>query len=233
MAQNNENSEDGENNGNYGITWNTEYNLDITGAAQNTIIMGESSELVAGASGTAEVGGSVDVFLLELLEITLGFRQVLSNDCKFNFSTEEHEVKELKEKVAAKLNEIVIGAKMKAVDAEVKAAEGNVKVAADAWKAHDQHYNAVVEKSKLCATKNEVDGAKQQVAAEVNRALAEQTETLGDKALVVGQDTQNVAAKTQTLASHVKTALEQTKNIAAATHLVAEETTLSAVINKL
>jgi hypothetical protein len=217
---------------NYGIHWSTEHNFDITAAAENTLIMGESAELVAGASATLEVIGSVDVFLLELLEITLGARQVLSNEF-FKFSTEENEVEELHDKVHGKLTEIAIGAKMKAVDKEIEAAEEKVRVAGLAWEAHDTKYKATAEKVDLCATKDEVAGAKQKVATDVNQALAEQSNALGDQTLTVGQDTQTVAQKTETLASHVKTALEQTRNIAAATHMGAEQMTLSGIINKL
>jgi hypothetical protein len=218
---------------NYGITWSTEYNLDITAAAENTLIMGESAELVAGASGTLEAGGSVDAFFLELLEITLGFRQILSNECKFNFSTEENEVTALRSKVDAHMTEIVTGIKLEALEAKLKMVTEKVKTVGDALTANDQEYKALVDKVGLCASKDEANGVKQQVATDVNRALAEQSNALGDQTLTVGQDTQTVAAKTQTLASHVKTALEQTKNIAAATHLGAEETTLSGIINKL
>jgi hypothetical protein len=207
-----------------GLHFETDGAWDAKAAAENTLILGESGELVIGGAASVTAGASVTILLLDLLEIFIGFRQVLSNDCKFNFSTEENEVKELKEKVAHDKVHIATGAKIKAIEGEVKAAKTRVDAADTAWKAADGKYKLAVDKSKACVKKEYVTAAKEVVVAAVNEALATQKETLGEETEIVGEQTKAVAEKTETLVSHVKTAGECINNVAAHTQLHAEAT---------
>jgi hypothetical protein len=210
-----------------GLHFETDGAWDAKAAVENTLILGESGELVIGGSASITGGVSIEILLLDLLEVFIGFRQVLSNDCKFNFSTEETEVKELQEKVTHELVEIATAAKIKAIEAEVEAAKNKVDVADTAWKACDGNYKLAVDKSKACVKKSYVTGAKDEVVAEVNKALATQKNTLGAKTKLVGEKTKAVADKTEILGSHVGTAADAINNVAAKTQLHTEQTALS------
>jgi hypothetical protein len=207
-----------------GLHFETDGAWDAKAAAENTLILGESGELVVGGAASVTAGASVTILLLDLLEIFIGFRQVLSNDCKFNFSTEENEVKELKEKVDKNLTDIATGAKIRAIEGEIKAVKTKVDAADTAWKAAEGKYDLAVDKSKACVKKEYVTAAKEEVVAEVNKALATEKNTLGAKTKIVGEQTKAVAKKTEDLVSNVKTAADCINNVAAHTQLYVEAT---------
>lgn len=210
-----------------GITFTTDDTWSATVVESNQLILGEFAELIAGMSLSFTGGASISIFILDLLEVFLGLRQVISNDTKFNFSTEEKEVKALKEKVGKQLTEIATVAKIEAMEAKVKAARKKVDAADTAWKAHDGNYKLVADKASACAKKTDVAGAKEVVAAEVTNLLAAQEQTVGAKIRAVAQDTKAVAEKSEKLGTIQVTAAQSISNIIFATELHTETTAAS------
>jgi len=210
-----------------GIHFETDETWAATVAESNTLVLGEFGELITGMSLSITGGASISIFVLDLLEVFLGFRQVISNDTKLNFSTEENEVKALKEKVEKHLTEIATVAKIEAIEAEVKAAGKKVDAADEAWKAQDGKYKLVVDKAKACAKKTDVAGAKEAVVAEVTRLLAAQEETVGAKTALVALETKAVGEKAEKLGAKQKTAAQCINNVAFSTQVHTETTAAS------
>jgi hypothetical protein len=215
-----------------GLHFETDGAWEVKAAAENTAILGESMEIVIGASIEATLGVDVSFCLLESLEVVAALCQEFAI-AKWDKDNIHTAVREMQNQIHGEETTVTLGGKVAAIEQNLKAVNVSAKAADTDTKLRAKETKAVANDIALCTTKNDVDAAKDEAIGARTTAIASETTAMGAKIDKIGQKTVCAAQQVALIGTVLKSAVEQTDAVAVQTKMVAEHVILSGLVTKI